>query len=290
MNHIFISKANVRINVYRVITLFVSVGFWIIYSVWKKIQRISGNQGSGTCVVLYYHGIANKQRRRFAQQLDDIIKFSEPVPADIKMDLEDGSNYIAVTFDDAFVSIIENALPELNRRNIPFTIFVPTQYIGLKPGWLNGDFRRQIDDVVISVNQLKELNKNDLVCIGSHCVTHRNLLSLNEKEAKREILESKYVLETILKKEVKTLSFPHGYFKNEHVEWALQAGYERIFTILPTLASFNKSEYLTGRILVHPTNWKLEFRLKILGAYRWVPLAVSLKRKLKSYFSSVYSS
>jgi peptidoglycan/xylan/chitin deacetylase (PgdA/CDA1 family) len=270
--------------VLRIITLFISAGFWIIYWFWQQMWRILGNQSPGTCVVLYYHGITKKQRSRFARQLDDILRFAEIVSADTQKYLEDGVHYVAVTFDDAFVSIIENALPELAHRNIPFTIFVPTRYIGRKPEWLINATCRNIDDVVMSIDQLKELNMNNLASIGSHCATHTNLLSLNEDEAKNEIFDSKRVLDAILQEDVRTLSFPHGYFSNEHVKWSRRAGYERVFSILPTLAFSNQGEYLTGRVLVLPTDWRIEFRLKLLGAYRWAPLAISLKRKISAYF------
>ena len=39
-------------------------------------------------------------------------------------------------------------------------------------------------------------------------------------------------------------------------------------------------EFVTGRIAVNPTDWELEFRLKILGAYQWLPRVIAYKRKL----------
>jgi len=35
-----------------------------------------------------------------------------------------------------------------------------------------------------------------------------------------------------------------------------------------------------GRVRVDPTDSPIEFRLKLLGAYRWLPLAFSWKRRL----------
>ena len=39
----------------------------------------------------------------------------------------------AVTFDDAFVSVIDNAPPELAKREMPCTIFVPVAALGRRP-------------------------------------------------------------------------------------------------------------------------------------------------------------
>jgi peptidoglycan/xylan/chitin deacetylase (PgdA/CDA1 family) len=119
------------------------------------------------------------------------------------------------------------------------------------------------------------------VSLGSHCVTHANLLLLDEGEARKEIFQSKYFLENLLKKNIYTLSFPYGAYNQTHVELARQAGYKRVFSILPTLTS---NDYVTGRIRVDPTDWRIEFKLKLLGSYRWLPAAFSLKRKIYSYF------
>src|SRR5207245_1160814 len=80
----------------------------------------------------------------------------------------------------------------------------------------------------------------------------------------------------------KLFSFPHGSFNAKLVEWCREAGYERVFTILPTLAFSDPREFVTGRVSVEPTDWPLEFRLKLLGAYRWLPFGFGLKRKILS--------
>jgi hypothetical protein len=53
-----------------------------------------------------------------------------------------------------------------------------------------------------------------------------------------------------------------------------------VFTALPQWKISNASEFVTGRVRVDPTDWRLEFRLKLLGAYRWLPMAVEMKRRI----------
>jgi len=43
-------------------------------------------------------------------------------------------------------------------------------------------------------------------------------------------------------------------------------------------------EGLIGRVDVQPTDWDVEFKLKICGAYRWVRRASAWKRKVRSWF------
>jgi hypothetical protein len=107
---------------------------------------------------------------------------------------------------------------------------------------------------------------------------------LDDSEAKKEIFQSKEILENILKMEVKILSFPHSAFSDRDVELAKRAGYEKVFSILPTLARNDAGEYVMGRVKASPEDWPLEFRFKLRGAYRWLPLAFSLKRKMALMF------
>lgn len=234
----------------------------------------------GYCVVLYYHAVNDKYRSVFARQMDDLIKYAKPIRADNNKPLESGVNYVAVTFDDAFQSMVINALPELIQRKIPFTIFVPTGYLGRHPKWTKDSIYEDRYEIVMTADQLRELPSN-YVSIGSHTVMHPILPLLKEDEARRELYESRHELESILGWDTKLFSFPYGEYNQKLIEWARQAGYKRVFTILPSLAFSEPGEYVTGRIRVSPTDWRLEFRLKLLGAYCWLPLAFALKRKMR---------
>lgn len=270
----------------RLFKLIISIGFWVTGWLWSWSCRIAGKKLPGTCVVLYYHAVTSEQRSRFARQMDDLIRWAKPIAADIKNSLESNVHHAAVTFDDGFQSVIENALPELIQRNIPSTMFIPTGYLGRRAGWISEPGHQNHHEILMTADQLREL-PSDLVSIGSHTVRHLNLPLLGEEEARRELCESRRKLEPIIGRDIKLLSFPYGKYNQKLVEWSRQVGYERVFTILPTLAFSMPEEYVTGRVSVAPTDWRLEFRLKLLGAYRWLPLAFAFKRKLRLYSKQI---
>ena len=91
------------------------------------LRRITGQRSPAKCVVLYYHSIPSRHREKFAKQMDVLGRCAQPVRADTTAWLSNGRRYAVVTFDDANENIIENALPELKRREIPTTIFVITE-------------------------------------------------------------------------------------------------------------------------------------------------------------------
>ncbi|HEV2392317.1 MAG TPA: polysaccharide deacetylase family protein [Verrucomicrobiae bacterium] len=228
-----------------------------------------GNRPRPTCVVIYYHAIDAAQRSRFARQMDELLRLAKPIPADLAALPGDDAHCCAVTFDDGFVSVLENALPELEARNIPATFFVPTGCMGQAPGWVkpNSPARRQR---VLSADRLATLKHHRLLAIGSHSVSHPDFLKLDPAQARCELEQSKAELETILGRKVGLFSFPHGKCDPARIELARAAGYECVFTINPSNVFCSAADFVQGRVAVDPADWPLEFRLKLLGAYRWL--------------------
>jgi peptidoglycan/xylan/chitin deacetylase (PgdA/CDA1 family) len=219
--------------------------------------------------------------------MNNIVRFAKPFALDDNPKLVPTTHQVAVTFDDGFYKTMHNVIPELNRRNIPVTIFIPTGCLGQRPNWIADNGSLDYSDVVMSAEYIKEIQKNRLISFGSHCVNHGNLLCLDEKGAEVEIFKSKSDLENILGEEIKFLSFPYGVFSQGNINCARRAGYQRIFSIQPTLAFLHPDEYVAGRVRVDPKDWSLEFRLKILGAYRWLPAASYIKRKIRKLYTVV---
>jgi peptidoglycan/xylan/chitin deacetylase (PgdA/CDA1 family) len=232
--------------------------------------RLLGRRPRPTCVVIYYHAIDPGQRVRFARQMDDLLRLAKPI--DLSGVPDSPAHCCAVTFDDGFVSVLENALPELELRNIPATLFVPTGSLGGPPAWVktNSPARHQR---VLSAEQLAALKDRRLLTIGSHSVSHPNFLKLDPAQARRELEQSKAQLEAILGRKIGLFSFPHGACDSQTIALARAAGYARVFTINPSNAFTSADNFVQGRVLVDPADWPLEFRLKVLGAYRWLAKA-----------------
>jgi len=266
----------------RLIKLIISIILHLLDMFYNKCLILFRSNPRKISVVVYYHSVPAEQRKRFAGQLDEVIRHARPYSLDSISSHQEGIYNVAVTFDDGFVSVIENAAPELIKRNIPFTVFIPTGYLGMAPPWIQ-DSSPANREFIMSVEQLKSLSRNDLVSVGSHCFTHTNLLSLEKNNARNEISISKHHLENILQKEIIFLSFPYGDFNETHVNMAKNAGYKKVFSILPNLAKHPR--YIAGRVNVDPSDWSVEFKLKIRGAYRWLPKAYTLKKTIKTWKS-----
>lgn len=245
------------------------------------LSKLCGRKPPGCCVVLYYHAVTDQQRGEFAKQMDLLLRIAKPVSADNQTPLVPGQRYAAVTFDDGFTSVVQNALPELRKRSIPATIFVPTGSLGRSPLWITDPDSPSRKETVLSAEELKGLRGTRLLTIGSHSVNHPNFLKSEPAQARAELAESKSTLEQILGCEVTLFSFPHGAHNEVVDRQAREAGYRRVFTIEPRLSFQQTSVFIIGRTLADPSDWSPEFQLKLLGAYRWLAPISALKSRLR---------
>jgi peptidoglycan/xylan/chitin deacetylase (PgdA/CDA1 family) len=262
-----------HISFTRILKFGISLGVYAASKFGGFLNRLAGQPTRSSCVVVYYHSVDATERTRFAKQLDQLLSYAKPIAANEAAKLPPGTSRVAVTFDDGFKNFYECALPELVKRGIPATMFVITGVIGKTFGPQGYALE------VMSLEQLRALPEN-LITIGSHTMTHPLLPSINLDEAKREIILSRAKLEEQLQRRIVLFSFPYGGFNQALVEICHEAGYQRVFTTLPYFAFKDPREFVTGRVRVDPTDWPLEFRLKLAGAYRWLPWAFELKRKV----------
>ena len=273
----------------RLLFLVISSGVFLTDWFARLMRRSMGKRIPATAVVLCYHSIPKEKRLAFAKQMDELIRRSRPMPADMRSSLLAGARYAAVTFDDGYQDNIDNALPELAQRKIPATFFVVTEALGSTPNWPSRSADQARLEPIMTAEQIEKL-PSDLVQIGSHTRTHRNLTQLSEQEARRELSESRRQLSEITHSDVKLFCFPYGAFDDNLLTWCREVGYERVFTTLPHMALSGNDDFAVGRVMSDPDDWRLEFRLKLFGAYRWLPFAFSFKRRVLSTIRPVIAS
>jgi peptidoglycan/xylan/chitin deacetylase (PgdA/CDA1 family) len=67
-----------------------------------------------------------------------------------------------------------------------------------------------LDNEALTAAELQVLAKDPLVEIGGHTKSHRRLAQLSLEEARDDILQNKFGLETLLKQEVRHFAYPYG--------------------------------------------------------------------------------
>jgi peptidoglycan/xylan/chitin deacetylase (PgdA/CDA1 family) len=265
----------------RIIKIAISSAYFLFSSLVQSGLRMIGRPPQAGLVVLYYHGVPAKYRLNFKRQMDALQRGANVVPASYRGRLATGKKYVAITFDDAFDNLIDNALPELLVRTFDATIFVPVGSIGSRPTWkiYPGD-DLDASDTVMTVEQLREL-RSPFITLGSHSVSHPLMSELNGERLCEEVQGSRSRLEALVGREVRSFSFPYGDHSASCVTACMAAGYESIFSIVPERIDTTSSQILRGRTKVDPSDGPIEFFLKFSGGYQWVGPTTILLRKLR---------
>ena len=259
----------------RIIKLLISLGFCPFLLLWRTTLSLFGFRSQPPCVILLYHQVLEGERRRFAKQMDRLLQLGVPVSLENPDPTHKWGLQISVTFDDGIRNFIQNALPALVDRNIPTTIFFPTGYFGKYPDWIYGQDPQDESRWVMTVEEAVSLAP-DLIGVGSHTVNHKKLNRLTPEEIRTELGDSKTELEKALGRPVLSIAFPYGEYDDRVVQASKQAGYLQAYAADPVWTD----GYVAGRVDTSPLDWPLEFCLKALGGYRWLPIAFFLKRLL----------
>ena len=123
---------------------------------------------------------------------------------------------VVITFDDGYKDVIDNALPILKENGYRAVVFVITDKIN-QPGYLDwGNLERL---------------KNEGWEIGSHSLTHPDFKILSDELAKKQIFESKKILEDKLKIKVEYFCYPAGRYRETTIDLLKEAGYLGAVTI-----------------------------------------------------------
>ena len=262
----------------RLLKLFIAIVFYAGLRIFLFQQSLFRGNIRPMLVIITYHPIKASQTTGFKKQMDMLKSIGQPVPLTEIADLKSAYN-IAVTFDDAYQSVLQNALPILKLNKIPATIFVPTGFLGKKPEWIKNPEHPYSNEIVATAEQLKSLPA-DFITIGSHTVSHLNLINIAEEVAKQEIFDSREALEKLLHRGITLFAAPYATLDEGFIDFFKQAGYERVFLNIPTFPATKTDLYFLGRTSVEPTDWPIEYYLKLTGAYQWMPLAIRIKKKL----------
>jgi peptidoglycan/xylan/chitin deacetylase (PgdA/CDA1 family) len=141
-----------------------------------------------------------------------------------------GRKVLAVTFDDAYRSVLDLAFPVLDRLGLPATVFVPTGFAGTEkpmswPGidqWLGGAYEDEL--VPMSWEELRRLRAAGWE-VGSHTVSHPRLTDLDDQSLGAELLRSRRDCEERLGERCRSIAYPYGDVDARVTAAARRAGY-----------------------------------------------------------------
>ena len=171
---------------------------------------------------------------------------------------------LALTFDDAYASVYEHAYPILEQFGIRATLFVLTDYIGRLDDWdVNfGNIRFQH----MSAGQIVRLSAAGWE-IGSHTCNHLDLTRLDSKLLEREVTASKEKLQSLVGREIETISYPFGNCDARVVGICKAAGY-RHGVVMGRHHEQLEANFVLQRVGVYLYDFPWLFSKKIVAKYK----------------------
>jgi peptidoglycan/xylan/chitin deacetylase (PgdA/CDA1 family) len=175
---------------------------------------------------------------------------------------------LAVTFDDAYRSVLELALPILERLGLPGTVFVPTRFasgdaLASWPGmdvYRDGPHANEL--AVMSWAELAQLHGRGWE-IGSHTRSHPHLTQLEDDELLEELAGSKADCERGLAVPCHSVAFPYGDTDARVVAATGAAGYATAAG-LPRFSRLHRQDALNWpRIGVFHGDGPMRFLLRV---------------------------
>jgi len=145
----------------------------------RALGRGASNRPGAGVTILTYHRVGGGSRDEldlekaaFVAQLDllagaDVVSMDE---AARRLEASDRSPCVVLTFDDGFADVHDNAWPELRERELPFTLFLASRYVGGRMRWKGSTAKSDGD--ALSWLQLEEFVDSGLCTIGNHTHSH----------------------------------------------------------------------------------------------------------------------
>ena len=221
----------------------------------KQGLRILMYHSIGSCTHGDNLGLNTVSVARFIQDLD-IIETMNSV-ALTPMLIPQAELSVAMTFDDGYADNLYVAAPLLAERNIPFTVFIAT------------DFIKRRAKSFLTPDELKQLSMVPSATIGAHSHTHCNLTLCSDKELRIELEDSKHYIEDLIGMPVTEFAYPFGLADMRVRDAVQRAGYE-----LGTCSRFDinrpdRDILMLNRCVILSSDTSRVFQQKLRGDWDW---------------------
>jgi peptidoglycan/xylan/chitin deacetylase (PgdA/CDA1 family) len=177
---------------------------------------------------------------------------------------------LAVTFDDAYRSVYDNAWPALRALGVPASVYAPSDWVGRPepmswPGIDDAAAGPHADALrCMTWEQLAELQDAGWE-IGSHTCSHPHLTQCDDAMLERELAASRELLAARLGG-CETIAYPYGDVDERVMQAARRAGY-RLGAALPA-RMYAPVALAWPRVGVYRDDSDRRFRLKVSRTVR----------------------
>lgn len=222
------------------------------------------------------HGtyIEEKIFRQHMEYLKDkgyeTVTFEDLKDNNYKKRFDKDKKLIILTFDDGYKDNYEIAFPILKEFGFKAVIYLLGN---LKYNKWDAENNFNPEKVFHLMSDEEILEMQDYgIEFGGHSMTHSKMGNLNPEIAKKEIIDSKEILEKKLGKKLTSFAYPYGHRSKLVRKFVKEAGYEFAVTTDNGDVSFQEDLFDIRRIAIFPTNGKFSFKRKVTGKYNFIKI------------------
>lgn len=173
---------------------------------------------------------------------------------------------VVLTFDDGAEHLWDFAIPELLKRSMTASFYIPTHHIGSTNSWDVKEGRSEVP--LMSEEAIREL-KNVGMDIGGHSHHHIRLADQEKTDIEEELSTSKKILDELLQQDTQAMAWPFGSVPQEASSLLKQAGWNIGLSIFSPVSKPSQLR----RFIIHDGDTLRSIRLKcgpFYTAYRGI--------------------
>jgi peptidoglycan/xylan/chitin deacetylase (PgdA/CDA1 family) len=186
---------------------------------------------------------------------------------------------IVITFDDGYRSVYDEAFPVLKKHGLSAVVFLR---IGNKARCVKGRLPSYESRAMLSWDEIREMHQAG-IGFGAHTLTHPDLTRVSFEEAKREVLESKTIIEDVLNERVRCFAYPYGRF-NEGIKNLIQDHFECACSDRLDFVTNRSDPFDLERIDAYYLRKEWMFNMFFGGVFRWYIKSCSIPRQIRRFF------
>lgn len=204
------------------------------------------------------------QRETFARLLDHIERKGKKGVSLAGALANPTRRNVVITFDDGAQHLWDYVIPELLKRGMTASFFIPTHHIGQTNSWDVAEGRAEVK--LMDSTAIRELKAAGME-VGGHSHQHIRLGDIEETQILHELTTSKAILDDLLEEDVQSMAWPYGSIPNGAPKLLQTTGWKTGLAIF----SPDSNPARLRRFIVHDGDSSRSIRVKcgpLYQAYR----------------------
>ena len=238
---------------------------------------IKENDVKGVHGIYVSEDVFDKQMKYLKDNGYQTITFEDIKNGEWRNRFNKGNKWIMLTFDDGYKDNYEVAFPILKKYGFKSTIYLLGE---VKYNKWDVDNPKNPEEKFILMDDKEILEMQEYgIEFGGHTLTHPMLAKLDLEDAKREITESRKILNKKLGKEMNCFAYPYGNLNEEVKKIVKEVGYKFAVATDSGDISYSKDLFQIRRIAIFPKNNMFNFKRKVSGKYNFIKIKREQRKK-----------